>query len=511
MPVALQMLREEVQKKDELIVHMDLQIKRQHSTIERMQQQMDDMLRRLYGRRSEKLDINQLLMDGLILNADGEACAPEPPPPADVAVKPRAKRKKNGRRPLPDHLPRHEIIITVAEEEKTCPITGLPRPLIGYEESSKLEYIPETLRVNVYKREKYGSPMGAEENGVVTASLPPALVDRCMADTGMLAHVAVSKFDDHLPLYRQERMLLRQDVEVSRKTMAGWLGGMAPGLTGLWELLAERILACGVVLHDDTPVKMLDPGAGKTKETRLWVAVSGAGPPLVHFSFSLNRKQEHPKDFFAGYAGSLMCDEYAGYANVDCVRLLSCWAHARRYVEKAQTIEPAFAAETLLEIAKLYRIEKKIQGASEAERLSVRQTESISQLNTIFDLLESREFRPKSPMYRAARYALNHREQLTRFTEDPSLPIDNNAAERAIRRVAIGRKNWLFLGSETGGQTAAIFMSLLGTCWANQINAWTYLKDVLDRLPSLPQHRLEELLPHAWIETHPTARLPKQS
>ena len=158
----------------------------------------------------------------------------------------------------------------------------------------------------------------------------------------------------------------------------------------------------GVVLHADTPVHMLDPGAGKTKETRLWVAVSGAGPPLVHFTFSLSRKQKTPKDFFAGYTGALMCDEYAGYANVDCARLLSCWSHARRYVEKAKTVEPAFATEVLLEIARLYRIENRIRDASDAERLTVRQTESTKQLDVVFDLLQSREFRPQSPMRRAA-------------------------------------------------------------------------------------------------------------
>ena len=511
MAAALAILQEEVRKKDATILELDRQLKRQQATLEQMQHQMEDLLRRLYGRRSEKLDINQLLMEGLVLAADGTAQPlEEPPPPADAPAKPRVKSKHKGRCPLPDHLPRHEIIVPAPEEQKTCAVTGQPRPFIGYEDSEKLEYIPETLRVNVYRREKYGSPLGAEENGVFTAALPPAVVARCSADTGMLAHVTVSKFDDHLPLYRQERILLRQGVEISRKTMAGWLGGLGTGLEPLWNLLGHSILASGVVLHDDTPVRMLDPGAGKTKETRFWVAGSGAGPPLVHFTFSRDRKQQTPKDFFTGYTGALMCDEYAGYVNVDCGHLLSCWAHARRYVEKAKTVEPAFATEVLLEIADLYRIEERIRDASDAERLMVRQTESAKQVKVIFDLLESREFRPKSPMHRAAQYILKNRKGLSRFTENPLWPIDNNAAERAIRRVAIGRKNWLFLGSETGGQTAAVLMSLLGTCWANRVNAWAYLKDVLDRMSTQPQDRYHELLPHVWIESHPEARLPAQ-
>jgi transposase len=499
MVAALGILQEEVRKKDETIAEMDRQLKNQQAMIERMQRQMEDLLRRLYGRRSEKLDINQLLMEGVILAADKER-----------STRSRRKRKHRGRAPLPDHLPRNEIIISAPEEEKVCPVTGQPRPFIGYEESEKLEYIPETLQVNVYRREKYGSPMGAEEEGVFTAALPPTVVARCLADTGLLAHVAVAKFDDHLPLYRQERILLRQGVEIGRQTMAGWLSGMASGLSRLWDLMAERMLDCGVVLHDDTPVRMLDPGAGKTKETRLWVAVSGAGPPLVHFTFSLSREQKTPIAFFDGYTGALMCDDYAGYRNVDCGMLLYCWAHARRYVEKAQTVEPAFAIEALLEIARLYRIEQRIGGASEEERRKVRQGESVEQLGTIFAHLESRSFRPKSPMQKAINYILDNRKELTRFTEDPSLPIDNNAAERAIRRVAIGRKNWLFLGSETGGQTAAILMSLLGTCWANRINAWAYLKNVLDRMPVTPEDQLEQLLPQVWITEHPEARLPKQ-
>jgi transposase len=511
MAAALEILREEVRKKDELIVGLEGQIKRQQAMIERMQQQLEELLRRTYGRRSEKLDVNQLLMEGLILDADGEGRVqeePEAPPPATPT---RRRKKKGGRRPLPEHLPRQEIIVPVPEEEKICPLTGKERPFIGYEQSEKLEYVPETLRVNVYKREKYGSPMGAEENGVLTAPVLPAVVSKCLADTGLLAHVAVAKFDDHLPLYRQERQLLRQGVEISRQTMASWLGQMGRGLRCLGELLGDLVLQSGVVHHDDTPVKMLDPGAGKTKETRLWVAVSGAGPPLVHFSFSTDRKQHTPIDFFEGYSGALMCDEYAGYVNVDCADLLSCWAHARRYVEKAQTTEPAFATEVLLEIARLYRIEERIAEASDDERLRTRQAESRPQLGVIFSLLESREFLPQSPMRKAAQYILNHRKRLSRFVEDPRLPIDNNVAERAIRRVAIGRKNWLFLGSETGGQTAATLMSLLGTCWANRVNGWAYLKDVLDRLPTHPEDRREELLPHLWIENHPAARLPDQN
>lgn len=501
-----------IRLKDELIGQLDGQLKRAQGDIERMRTQLEDLLRRLYGRRSEKLDIRQLLMDGLILDADGEVTAPEPPPTEQTSAKPRRKRKAHGRRPLPDHLPRQEIIVRVSEEEKICPLTGEARPFIGYEESEKLEYIPETLQVNVYKREKYGSPLGAEEGGVVTAPPPPVLLDRCLADTGLLTQVAVAKFEDHQPLYRQEKILLRQGVEVSRKTMAGWLSAMAERLKVFAVRIAEMILEGTVVHHDDTPVKMLDPGAGKTRETRFWVAVSGSGPPLVHFSFSTDRKQETPLNFFKDYRGSVMCDEYAGYQNLDWLTLLSCWAHARRYFDRAKTTEPAFAQTVLLAIAKLYRIETRIKGlSSDDERQQIRMTESRQQVEEIFALLESRTWRPQSPMAKAVNYTLSKRENLIRFTEDERLPVDNNPAERAIRRIAIGRKNWLFLGSETGGESAAVYFTLFATCQANRINPWAWLHDVIGKLPEQPADQLDELLPHIWIESNHDARLPEIS
>ncbi len=510
MEIELVELEKTVRKKDEeilLVRQINAQLDRELKTL---RFQMDQMIRQMYGQKSEKLDKDQLLLEDVILDADGEATKPALPVEEAPNSTTTGKKKKNGRRPLPDHLPRHEIIIDIPENEKICPLTGQERPLIGYEESTKLEYIPETLRVNVYKRATYGSPVDGEENGVVTASMPAELLPRCLADAGMLAHMAVSKFDDHLPLYRMERMLLRQGIHVSRKTMSDWLAFLAKALRPLEQRIHELLLEKRVIHHDDTPLKMLDPGAGKTKETRLWVAVSGHGPPLVQFCFSTDRKQSHPIEYFKGYTGSVMCDEYAGYANIDSGILQSCWAHARRYVEKAKHIEPAFAQEVLLAIAALYKIEKAIASQTDAERQEIRELQSTAQLQVVFDLIDSREFRPASPMYTAQKYLLKNRDGLSHYAKDQSLPIDNNPAERAIRRVAIGRKNWLFLGSETGGQTAATLMTLLGSCWANQLNAFAYLETIIRRLPTCSADQLDELLPHRWAEAHPEHLLPKQ-
>jgi hypothetical protein len=238
------------------------------------------------------------------------------------------------------------------------------------------------------------------------------------------------------------------------------------------------------------------------------VAVSGSGPPLVHFAYSPNRKQAHVIDFFRGYGGSVMCDEYAGYTNVECSVMQSCWSHARRKIHDGCVSQPDYRAKVLLEIAALYKIEERIRDAGPEERAAVRNTESRAQLAKVFEAVESRTFSPGSAMGKAQHYLLAHRKGLSAFVEDQRLPIDNNPAERAIRRVAIGRKNWLFLGSETGGETAATLMTILGTCWANRVNPQAYLEAVIRDLPGTLTTNIDDLLPHRWIESHPEARLP---
>ncbi|MCH8529165.1 MAG: IS66 family transposase, partial [Kiritimatiellae bacterium] len=472
-PATLQDLPPEVRALVEgLLAEKEAIIEKLGADLEKLRAQFELMLKKMFGRSSEKLDPNQLLMDALMLQAQDTFAEPVPDAPvAEAVVAAVAKpSKRNGRMPIADHLKRNEIVLDVPESEKICPVTGKERPCIGEEVTEKYHYVRETLEVNRYIRKKYGSPMGAEENGVLTAPLPASLLPRCLADASMLSHIAVSKFDDHLPLHRLEKMFLRQGAQISRKTMSDWMRNLAEGLRPLEKRIAEKILSCGVVHHDDTPVDRLDPGAGQAKEGRVWVAVSGQGPPLVHFSFTPNRKQAHVLSFFRGYSGAVMCDEYAGYANVEYGVMQSCWAHARRkIIEKCKGQAP-YQARVLLEIQKLYGIEDRIRDASAEDRARVRDTESRAQLAKVFEAVESRSDTPGSDPGKAQQYILGHRKQLSAFVEDERLPIDNNAAERAIRRVAIGRKNWLFLGSENGGATAATLMSLLGTCWANRVN-----------------------------------------
>lgn len=494
-----------------LLAKKDTVIEKLGADLEKLRHQFDLMIKKMFGRSSEKIDPNQLLMDAMMLQAQDTFAAPAPE--AAVAAAPVAAvskpSRRNGRAPIPDHLKRNEIVLDIPEDEKVCPSTGLPRPCIGEEVTEKYHYVRETLEVNCYIRKKYGSPMGAEENGVVTAPLPSSLLPRCLADASMLSHIAVSKFDDHLPLHRLEKMFLRQGAQISRKTMSDWMRNLAEGLRPVEKRIKSLILESGVVHHDDTPVDRLDPGAGQTKESRVWVAVSGQGPPLVHFSFTPSRKQGPVLEFFRGYGGAVMCDEYAGYANVDHGVMQSCWAHARRKIHDGCKGQPPYRARVLLEISALYAIEERIRDASPEERARVRDTESREQLAKVFEAVESgTKFTPGSEAGKARNYLLGHRQGLSAFLEDERLPIDNNAAERAIRRVAIGRKNWLFLGSENGGATAATLMSLLGTCWANRVNPLSYLTDVIQVLPLTPADQLDSLLPHIWIESRPEARLP---
>lgn len=492
-----------------VLAKKDAVIAKLSAELETLRHQHDLMVKRMLGRSSEKIDPKQLMMEVMMLQAEGTTAPVVELPSAPAGAEAPARVKNHtGRLPIAAHLKRNVIDIDAPAAEKICPVTGKERPLIGFEETEKYHYVPETLEVNVYRRAKYGSLMGAEENGVFTAEMPECLVPRCLADASMLAYIAVAKFDDHLPLNRLEKIFLRQGATISRKTMSDWMRALAEGIRPLQRRIRELILACGVVHHDDTPVDRLDPGAGQTRESRLWVAVSGCGPPLVHFAFTPNRKQQHVIDFFRDYGGAIMCDEYAGYTNVTFLIMQSCWAHARRKIHDDCVSQPAYRAKVLLEIAALYKIEERIRDASPEERARVRNTESRAQLAKVFEAVESGTFTPGSAMGKARNYILAHRKGLSAFVEDQRLPIDNNPAERAIRRVAIGRKNWLFLGSETGGETAATLMTILGTCWANRVNPQTYLEAVIRDLPGTLTTKIDDMLPHRWVERHPEARLP---
>ena len=420
--------------------------------IEDLQHQVEQMVRRLYGRSSEKWDPNQALMDGVLADVLEQRAARPAVPVAATAVKVEAHTRKvtpHGRSVFPETLKHEEIVIPVPEAERMCPVTGQERPVIGYEISKKLDYRQAELVVKVYKREKRGSVAQAEEVGVVTAPVPECPVPKSVMDIGLIAHVVVSKFEDHLPLYRQEKIFKRQGVTLSRRTMCDTLLAAAEPLSLLADRVKSKVLANGMAHHDDTPVDLLTEGMNYIqgiKEARLWVAtVPLRDGPWTHFNFSASREGRHIEDFFKDYRGWLMSDDFIGYdrVNEEHVRRLLCWVHTRRKFFEAQGSNPLEAAEMLERIRLLYQLEHSVESGVEhdAQRLKMRQEMAVPQLEALRERLQGFSVRtpPKTPLGKAISYAVSNWPYLIRYVEDPRLPLDNNPAEQAIRPVALGR------------------------------------------------------------------------
>lgn len=475
-----------------------------------LQQQVEQLTRRLFGRSSEKWDPNQAVMDELlagVLEQGPVKAAPPAPAPVTIAAHTR-KSTPHGRSLFPETLKHEEIIVPVPEAERVCPITGQERPVIGYEITKRLDYRPPELVVKVYKREKRGSVAHAEETGVVTAPPPEGPVPKGKLDNGMLAHLVVSKLVDHLPLYRQEKICGRWGVALTRQTMADNLVTAAGPVGLLGELVKGHVLANHTVLHDDTPVDMQTEGLHNShhiKEARLWVAtVPVRDGPWVHFEFTTSREGRHVEAFFKDYRGNVMSDDFAGYGRLvpEWVQRLACMAHVRRKFFEAKDSKPAEAAEMLERIRLLYKLEASVESGPQhdPQRLRMRQEMAVPQLLAMKERLDAWavSILPKSPLGKAVGYAINNWSRLVRYTEDPRFPIDNNAAEQAIRPVALGRNNWLFMGSEAGGRAAATYMTLLATCKRAGVNPFLYFQDVFGRIMSHSTHKLEELLPGNW-------------
>lgn len=352
------------------------------------------------------------------------------------------------------------------------------------------------------------------------APRPPAPIARGLAGSGLLAHLIVSKFCDHLPLYRCERMLARFGVSLSRSTLCDWLAQSAVLLRPLWELLRLRVLQSRVIQTDDTPVRVQAQAGVAAHQGRLWVQVGDVDHPCLVYRYSPNREGQWPQTFLGGYSGFLQGDAYAGYDALfitGAVVEVACWAHARRKFFEAQQTDPENALYALAMIRQLYAVEKEVAIAAnklelsraefEVLRLRLRQEKSVPLLKSLGEWLEKQAMMalPKSPLGEAVGYARNQWAALQVYTTAGFLEIDNNAAERALRAVAIGRKNYLFFGSDVGGETAAVLYTFTQTCQALGVEPWRYLRDVLARLPNHPPERLAELLPDLWAQVQRAA------
>jgi transposase len=470
--------------------------------------QLELLTRRLYGPKSEKFHPDQLLLDGVLIAGLEQGPAEALTPPAVTDVKPHQRQVPgHGREELPAHLERVEVLLDLAPAEKVCPETGEPLVKIGEERTEKLAYTPERLYVKVFVRPKYASPKkvnGSSVCGLKLAPLPDWPIAKCKADTSLLAAVAVAKYVDHQPLYRQMQIKRRQDVELARQTADGWVLQLADApLPVLQAALKTEVLASDVLFTDDTPVPLLVEGLGKTREARLWAYRTGAGPPLVVFDFSVDRRKRRPLDFLGDYHGYIHADAYSGYDELfrqPGIVELGCWAHARRKFDEALGSAPSEATEMLAGIRRLYEIEAVAEHLKDHERAALRQAQCPLILHGIFARAVALQAvtLPKSPLAQALTYLLNQRDALQRYLADGRLRPDNNLAENVLRPLALGRKNWLFFGGERGGRAAAIYFSLLQSCVLNKVNPLAYLEDVLNRIMSHPASQLRDLLPHRW-------------
>ena len=409
-------------------------------------------------------------------------------------------KKPGGRQALPRHLKRERIVHDLTDAEKHCAACAQDLRPIGEESSERYEYIPAQMLVVEDVCKKY-----ACHCTVKTATKPPQPIEKSTAGASVLAQVIVAKTVDHLPLHRQEKIFERHGVDISRKTMGGWMGQSADLLKPLYGSLKEELFQSKVIGTDDTGVKVLDKELPFARTGRIWPYCGDAAHPVILYDYTPTRERAGPERFLEGYRGYLQADAYGGYDAFfkDPARGLTevgCWSHARRYYYKALDSDQPRMGPALLLIAQLYQVEEQARSLTAAERLCLRQLESVPILDKLHRyLLEIQaEVLPKSPEGRAVRYTLKNWTALNRYCEDGNLSIDNNATERAIRGVAVGRNNWTFFGSDQGGKTAAVLRSFTASCQRVGVEPFAWFKDVLSRIVSHPITRIAELLPHNW-------------
>ena len=461
-----------------------------------------------FGRKSERLPEDQLqlgLEDLETAIAQGDARAEKRDP--DLRRERTAKRRAN-RGALPAHLPRIEVVLE--PQDTACPCCRTAMVVIGEDRSERLDVVPAQVRVLVTRRPKLACR--ACSGVVVQTPAPPRLIAGGIPTEALVAHVLVSRYADHLPLYRQAQMLARQGVALDRATLAFWVGYAAAEIAPVVRRLREIVLASARVFADETVVPVLDPGRGRTKHGYFWAIArddrpwGGTDPPAVAYRYAPGRGTEHARALLGSYRGILQCDGYAAYkslvdpAGVRGPRVLAfCWSHVRRgFYDLARTAAAPIATEALARIAALYRIEADIRGQAAAARRDARQARSrplVAELHAWF-AAGMAKLPARSPTAEAICYALNHWGGLCQFLDDGRIEIDNNSVERAMRPIALSRKNALFAGSDEGGENWAAVASLIETCKLNGVDPQRYLTRLLTRLVNgWPQARIDALMP----------------
>jgi transposase len=467
-----------------------------------LQSQLEWFKRHVFGRRSEKLDANQLtLFEGMTQTTpEGEGTAGgryrKP-----VGATDKSRSHRNGRVPLRAHLPRERIEYHPPKEELICSCCGQAKQIMGEEITEELDYVPASFVVRQHVRLKYVCKHCQE--GVVIADLPARPIEKGRPGTGLLAHVLTSKFADHLPLHRQEGIFRRHEVDIHRSTMCDWVRDSAHLLSPIVHYMKQLIRLSKIINTDDTPVPVLDGSRTQTRKGYLWAYIGDKRTAV--FDYTPTHSRDGPVAFLGDYGGYIQADAYKGYDaffETGNATEVGCWAHTRRRFYEACTTDPRCAHEMLALIGKLYDVERQ----AKENKLDVPAIKTLRQQDSkpILDEIHTRlndwsiELLPKSPIGQAVSYAPTQWEALNRYLDDGDLDIDNNLSERVLRIVAIGRRNWMFAGSDAGAERAAIIYSLVATCKLCHIDPFAYLRDILDCVSTHPASRTAELTPSGW-------------
>jgi transposase len=479
---------------------------------EALRQRIDQLLRRFFGPKAERFDPNQPWLLPEVGEAATSTETPTPPPP-ETEAKPKRKGSGHGRKPLPDNLPRQRLEHTLPEAERLCPCCGKVCPKFGEDISEQLDYRPASMFVWQHVRHKYAC--SECHNHVRVAPAPVAIIDKGLPGPGLLAQIGACKYADHLPLHRLERILGRHGVRIARSTMCDWMAHVAAMLRPVVDVMADLVRQSKALHTDATKMPYLDDAAlRRTLSGQMWAILGDRDHPFNVFTFC-------PDHSAAAIDRFLKDTNYRGYLNADALNVydhlfrggmiieVGCWTHCRRNFYHAKDSEPTRSHLVLARIRQLYEVEAKARELirerelvgpdADALRLQLRQELALPIMTALGEWLQTEQVKvlPKSPLGQAIAYALRHWQALTRYLDDGFLDIDNNAAELALRHIAIGRKNWLFAGSRKGAETAAILFTVTSTCHRHQVDAFAYLHDLLQRLVHDPQPAPEQL--RAWL------------
>jgi transposase len=487
----------------------EVQLRHKQATIDKLTHEMAVLKRLKFAAKSEAFNAEQKSLLEEAIDADLEALSlAAEQMRADAALPSVAPTEQPKRQPLPSNLPRREIR---HEPDSTTCRCGCAMKRIGEDVAEKLDYVPGVFTVERHVRGKW---VCAACQTLVQAPVPAHVIDKGLPTTGLLAQVLVAKYADHLPLYRQEAIFERAGLALSRSTLAQWVGACGVALQPLVDALKAALFTRAVLHADETPVAMLKPGHGKTHRAYLWSYGSTVFDPIkgVVFDFADSRAGRHAQAFLGadqadgGWRGTLVCDDYVAYKSLFGERIIEagCLAHARRkFFDLWANHKSAVAEQALGYFRDLYDVEREVQALDVDERQRIRQLKAKPVADALQAwLIAQRQKVPEgSATAKAIDYSLNRWTALTRYLGDGALPADNNWIENRIRPIALGRANWLFAGSLRAGQRAAAIMSLIGSAKMNDLDPYAYLKDVLERLPTHPASRIEELLPHRWRPT----------